>query len=196
MFYSLKCICKYRLRNGGHFVQGRRWVKTAFKSWWRHEMETLSALLAFCAGNSPVTSEFPTQRPVTPSFDVFFDLRLNQQLGKQWRRRWFETSSHSLWRHCNVLPSPGGELNCKCTVWIWICSVGQQEMLKNFSFNENSMFEGNFSMNVFKYFCLVCCYKVWGQTIPHHLNDNFYNKRCKIHLWKSDGVEIQPGHRD
>ena len=39
-------------------------------------METFSALLPICAGNSPVTSEFPTQRPVTQSFDVFFDQRL------------------------------------------------------------------------------------------------------------------------
>ena len=37
-------------------------------------METVSALLAFCAGNSPVIGEFPAQRPVTRSFDVFFDL--------------------------------------------------------------------------------------------------------------------------
>ena len=40
--------------------------------WWRHQMETFSALLAICAGNSPVTGEFPAQRPVTQSFDVFF----------------------------------------------------------------------------------------------------------------------------
>ena len=40
-------------------------------------MATFSALLAICAGNSSVTGEFPTQRPVTRSFDVFFDLRLN-----------------------------------------------------------------------------------------------------------------------
>ena len=39
-------------------------------TWWRHQMETFSALLAFCAGNSPVTGEFPAQRPVTRSFDV------------------------------------------------------------------------------------------------------------------------------
>ena len=44
-------------------------------SWWRHQMETFSALLAICAGNSPVPGEFPTQRPVTRSFDVYFDLR-------------------------------------------------------------------------------------------------------------------------
>ena len=47
-------------------------------SWWRHQMETFSALLAICVRNSPVTDEFPAQRPVTRSFDVFFDLRLNK----------------------------------------------------------------------------------------------------------------------
>ena len=39
--------------------------------WWRHQMETFSALLVICAGNSPVPGEFPAQRPVTRSFDVF-----------------------------------------------------------------------------------------------------------------------------
>ena len=47
--------------------------------------------------------EFPTQRPVTQSFDVFFDLRLNKRLGKQPWGWWFETSSWLLWRQCNVL---------------------------------------------------------------------------------------------
>ena len=46
-------------------------------------METFSALLALCAGNSQVSSEFPSQRPVTRSFDVFFDLRPNKRLSKQ-----------------------------------------------------------------------------------------------------------------
>ena len=41
---------------------------STFSSWWRHQMETFSALLALCAGNSPVTREFPSQRPVTRSF--------------------------------------------------------------------------------------------------------------------------------
>ena len=39
-------------------------------------METFSAPLALCAGNSPVPGEFLSQRPVTQSFDVYFDLRL------------------------------------------------------------------------------------------------------------------------
>ena len=46
-------------------------------------METFSALLAICAGNSPVPGELPAQRPVTRIFDVFFDLRLNKWLSKQ-----------------------------------------------------------------------------------------------------------------
>ena len=71
-------------------------------SWWRHQMETFSALLAICAGNSPVPGEFPTQRPVTRSFNVFFDLRLNKRLSKQSWGWWLETLSRPLWRHCNV----------------------------------------------------------------------------------------------
>ena len=61
-----------------------------------------SALLALCAGNSPVTGEFPSQNPVTRSFDVFFDLRLNKRLSKQSWGWWFVTLSRSLWRHRNV----------------------------------------------------------------------------------------------
>ena len=50
-------------------------------------MEALSALLAIFAGNSPITEEFPSQKPVARSFDAFFDLRLNKRLSKQSRRR-------------------------------------------------------------------------------------------------------------
>ena len=46
-------------------------------------METFSALLAFCVRNSPVTGEFPSQRPVTQIIGVFFDVRLNKRLNKQ-----------------------------------------------------------------------------------------------------------------
>ena len=70
-------------------------------TWWRQQMETFSALMAICAGNSPVPGEFPTQRPVARSFDVFFDLRLNKRLSKQSWGWWFETPSHPLWRHHN-----------------------------------------------------------------------------------------------
>ena len=98
--------------------------------WWRHQMETFSALLAICAVNSPVTGEFPAQKPVTRSFDVFFDLRLNKRLSKQswgWR---FETPSRSLWRHCNVYALRPGQNGWhvadeifKCISLNWILSI-------------------------------------------------------------------------
>ena len=81
-------------------------------SWWRHQMETFSALLAICAGNSPVPGEFPAQRPVTQSFNVCFDLRLNKRLSKQSWGWWFETLSRQLWRHSNV------QAKCfSCSLW-------------------------------------------------------------------------------
>ena len=68
---------------------------------WRHQMETFSALVAICAGNSPTSGEFPAQMPVTRSFGVFFDLCLNKRLRKQSWGWWFKTLSRQLWRHCN-----------------------------------------------------------------------------------------------
>ena len=64
-------------------------------TWWRHQMEIISALLALCVGNSPVTGEFPTQKPMMQSFDVFFDLRLNKRLSKQLRCELLEMPSRS-----------------------------------------------------------------------------------------------------
>ena len=58
-------------------------------------------------GNSPVTGEFPSQRPVTRSFVVFFDLHLNERLGKQSRGWWFGTPSRPLWRHSNAWITKG-----------------------------------------------------------------------------------------
>ena len=98
-----------------HHVMYARWT------WWRHQMETFSVLLALCVGNSPVTHELPTQMPVTPSFDVFFALRLGRQFSKQSRGWWFETPSRSLWLH--------GNTSCNaflctllCYVYVFFCS--------------------------------------------------------------------------
>ena len=84
-----------------------RWQRR-FSSSWRHQKETLSVLLALCDGYSPVTGEFPSQRPVTRSFGVFFDLRLSKRMSKPSRCRWFETPSRSLWRQGNVTTTSGG----------------------------------------------------------------------------------------
>ena len=78
-------------------------------SWWCHQMETFFVLLAICAGNSLVTDEFPAQRPVTWSFDVFFDQRLNNWLSKQSCGWWFETPSCPLLHHCNEATWSSGE---------------------------------------------------------------------------------------
>ena len=81
--------------------------------WWRHQMDTFSALLTICAGNSPVTGEFPAQRPVTRSFGVFFDLHLHKWLSKQSWGWWFYTPSHPLWRHCNDYTTCQSNSNCR-----------------------------------------------------------------------------------
>ena len=96
------------------FTAGRFWchafmhqrinhVMAYINPWWRHQMETFSALLAICAGNSPVHGEFPAQRPVTRNFDVYFDMHPNNRLSKQSWGWWFETQSRPLWRHRNAL---------------------------------------------------------------------------------------------
>ena len=64
-------------------------------------METFSEFLALCVGTSTVTGEFPSQRPVTRNFEVFFDLGVNKRLSKQSWGWWFETPSLPLWRHSN-----------------------------------------------------------------------------------------------
>ena len=112
-------------------------------SWWRHQMETFSALLAPWAGNSPVAGEFPAPKPVTRSFDVYFDLHLNKRLCKQSIRHLFEMPSCSLWRQCNGwyrlrpvgsnsiyddISSAKPKERCQKKIWrnlemIWVCPL-------------------------------------------------------------------------
>ena len=89
--------------------------------------ENISALLVICAWNSPVTGEFPTQRLVTRSFDVFFDLHPIKRLSKQSWGWWFETPSGSLWRHSNEY-NTSQELYprfllCRALLWFGICQL-------------------------------------------------------------------------
>ena len=100
--------------------------------WWRHQMETFSALLAICAGNSPASGEFPAQRPMMRSFDVFFDLC--QRLRKQSWGWWFETLSRPLWCPCNdykvwpmllsgMLEHRKMLIHCGLNIYIYICGL-------------------------------------------------------------------------
>ena len=103
------------------------WWQIWDSTWCGHQMETFSTLLALCAGNSPVPGEFPAQRPVTRSFDVFFDLRQNKRLSKQWWDWWFETPPSPLWRHCNDLAQIKACAWCHQTLtWtsIWLVGSG------------------------------------------------------------------------
>ena len=88
-----------------------QYIDGLVQRWRRHQMETFSTLLAICVGNSPVTGEFPAQKPVTRSFDVFFDLCLNKRLSKQLWCWWFETPSRPIWHHAYAL-----ELHLFCTM--------------------------------------------------------------------------------
>ena len=103
-------------------------AKVWMMSSWCHQMESFSTLLALCAGNSPVTGEFPSQRPVTQSFDVFNDLPLDKRWSKQLIRQWFETPSHSLWHHCNVIPGRWHVFLYKLQISLMISSFSQESM--------------------------------------------------------------------
>ena len=76
-------------------------------TWWRHQMETFSALLAICGGihRSPVNSPHKGQWRGALTFPLIW---LNRQLSKQSWGWWFETPSCSLWRHCNEKMTSNG----------------------------------------------------------------------------------------
>ena len=79
----------------------RFWSCSDLNDMMTSSIRNIFPLLALCEGNSPVSGEIPSHRPVTRtgSFDVFFFyLRLNTRLSKQSRRQWLETPSRSLWR--------------------------------------------------------------------------------------------------
>ena len=104
--------------------------------------------------------EFPTQRPVTRSFDVFFDLRLNKPLSKQPWGWWFETISRSLWRHRNAY-----DISSKQSIKLlvithrrWWCSLVNQYVFR-------------FWTKSFPYFSLYCTRVIiWLHDIPYFIN--------------------------
>ena len=151
------------------------WVFVA-QLWWRHQMETFCALQAICAGYSPVTGEFPAQRPVTRNFDVFFNLRLNKRLSKQSWGWWFETPSCSLWRHCNDVALHFyrirvkiGSSECTKKVRSWfpskniMFSINTILHLLNCSFKENYFWYSDLMICIFvrNVHCLLITFGLW-----------------------------------
>ena len=105
--FSTQCMAAIALHSHGQLsyrlycrVLGKNHCRNDCMGW-RHSMMTSSIGIIFRV-TGPWCGEFPAQRPMTRSFDVSFDLRLNTRLCKQSRGWWFETPSHPLWRHRNA----------------------------------------------------------------------------------------------
>ena len=166
-------------------------------------MKIFSLSLAFRAGNSPVTGEFHSQRPVTRSFDVFFDQCENKWLSKQSWGWWFEMPLRPLWRHCNVkflttslmgvctyvkakdLRSPLGWLTNPAACFIWQMSVGLNDT--DFRLNDKASItaystcaEYSFLLcsglkNIFWTSIHVCKFLYISREKPHRLIFNLKN---------------------
>ena len=128
-------------------------------SWWRHQMETFSALLALFVGNSPVTGEFPTQRPVTQSFDVFFYLGLNKQLSKQSWGWCFEMPLWSLLCHCNASSVLLSAMRCRVFLMNRKMSVTITLDCKSKGQNQKNLFQ-----------------KIWILQLFIHISESFIDR--------------------
>ena len=126
----------------------------------------------FCV-TGPLCGEFTgpvnshTQRSVTRSFDVFFDLRVNKRMSKQQWGWWFETPSWSLWRHRNDVSAMWETASswtdtkmryCNLPMllfWFWLCFVffvGFGHVLKHVTKTHKE----NKAESAFIHFSLVC----------------------------------------
>ena len=70
-------------------------------AWWRQFFGYIFRVTGPLWRESNSHLWIPSQWLLKWSFDVFYDMRQNKRRSKQWRRRWFETPSHSVWRQCN-----------------------------------------------------------------------------------------------
>ena len=151
-------------------------------------METFSALLTICAGNSPVPGEFPTQRPVTRSFDIFFGLRLNKWLSKQPWGWWFETLSRPLWRHSNMTWNKTDEtvLLLLRIQWLWYAWAHQ---------TINSISKGNLAYLEVKYISYVAKLERKYQVNHNSLNkiaQHWPSMRNTLLNWKWVSISFSP----
>ena len=147
-------------------------------------METSFALLALCAGNSPVTGEFPSQRPVTRSFDVFFFIygRINGWVNN--REVWDAIAliMASLW----------------CSSWMLVVwnDFLRKKLVRTFKFEIN--FNGKFAFSPApKYIYIwgmilqmnefMCYDHTQNKTIPHFgcnvTDDSIIVADCAILVW-------------
>ena len=95
--------------------------------WWRHERETYSVLLALCMGNSPVTGEFPSQRPVTRTLMFSFICA--------WINGWANNrEAGDLRRHCAHYGVIVMTLACSCVE----CAIHNRHSKDNVCFTQSA----------------------------------------------------------
>ena len=129
--------------------------------------------------------EFPSQRPVTRSFVVFFDLRLNKRLSKQLWGWWFEKQSRSLWRHCNdanvgVMSTCDTWNSCFCDDHI-VLATWYLLLIINMVLDRETLFLSSLQGD------LISNDK--NALIGYHL---IFREDCYEHLWRQLGWEIHP----
>ena len=92
-------------------MQNAAWLMCFYRSIVLGMMTSSNGNIFRVTGITLVSGEFPAQRPVTRSFDVFFDLRLDERLSKNSWGWWLETPSRPLLRQSNGL--------CKYDIVAW-----------------------------------------------------------------------------
>ena len=143
-------------------------------------METFPALLAIFAGNSPVTGEFPAQRPVTRSFDVFFHLRLNKRLRKQWWGWWLRR----YYAHYDVIVMCPYIQVKVADIWIIHCFVQHR---KNYRVLLHSI---SFCSSIYFWLHVMWFRHSGLLESSRKLNDNFHQTVLNFHFFGSYGRYI------
>ena len=139
-------------------------------------------------------SGFPSQRPVTRWFDVFFDLRLNKRLRKQSRRRWFESSSRSLRCHCN-------DTDGKYALHFWLTIDVLWLKFKFIEWSTRTYFGGNVYIYIYIYYLRISGKShvlirttIWVVKWPIHLQ-KMSRKYETLNLIASQMCTAVPGER-
>ena len=157
------------------------WSNFKRHEWLNHDdqMEIFSALLVVCEGNPPVTGGFPSQKPVTWSFEVVLSAP-EQSLTKQSSRRWFEMPSRSWSRHCYALPNHNKNRQSATRVHIYwgvlrhhISTLVSRSSLMEFLWKITNEW-GVFSFHL-KYHCVTPCIKILP-IISLWIICSFFNK--------------------
>ena len=108
-------------------------------------MEAFSVFLALCEGNPPVTGGFPSQRPVTRSFDVFYELRMITRLSKQSRRRWFKDRAHLSTFKIFIFE----KFSCFIVLVVFLVIVQSPELVSVWFCEKKDIFPNFFSYHIF-----------------------------------------------